>query len=345
MLVNTDFATFQQHFESRLGEMLSPDELGAFILVLANSMQDKQLHQGLMPRLKTLFTELQDRYKAGKLQGAEDDLQVFGALYESGIDHFSTWETRQLTPWQSAYNPLRALRPARAAKDSFVHINRPFNEQAFHFDKPFLQPEIMAEEDFNGRTLRVMFHKFPFAPYHLLLLLEASAHLPQYLDTTSHELFWTLTEKINSGLPGIAIAYNSLGAGASINHQHTHAFIQQTPLAIEQPDWRHNGGTEKYPINCHRIDSVRESGQLIEEFHASNQPFNLLYRPGCCYLIPRKPQGTQPVPDWMQGAAWYEVSGAFNLADQEQFLSLKADQITKGLELLSLRPTRFSFHA
>ncbi len=262
-------------------------------------------------------------------------MAVFEALNASGIEHYGCWDLRRAEPWLLAYNPMRALRPPRASKQSFTGLKRPFDDNAFHFDKPFLRPEIISETSFAGKTLRLMYHKFPFAPYHLLLLIEAATHRPQYLDAESNAFFWQLTEKVAEQLPGIGIAYNSLGAGASINHLHAHSFLQQTPLAIEAPHWTHSGGSQRYPLPVERYTTAAESSERIGMLHQANQPFNLLYRPGQCYLITRRPQGDASLPEWAGVPAWYEVSGGFNLADRDRFEQLTAEEIEAALGMLA----------
>lgn len=335
MLINTTLPRFQRSFQTGLADMLDPDEVGAFILVLANSMQDPELHEALSPQLGTIFSTQRRRYARGELNAAPDDVAVFEALDASGIEDYGCWELRRTELWLLAYNPMRALRPPRASKQPFDGLQRPFNDNAFHFDKPFLRAEIIGEESFAGMPLRVMYHKFPFAPYHLLLLIEAAAHRPQYLNTDANALLWQLTETMGEQLPGIGIAYNSLGAGASINHLHAHSFLQQTPLAIEAAHWQHNGGTRPYPLPVECYTSASESSERIDELHRRDQPFNLLYRPGKCYLVVRQPQGVVALPSWAGIPAWYEVSGGFNLADRESFETLTPKQIETALSQLA----------
>ena len=314
--------------------MLSPDELGAFILVLANSMQDADSQHNLAADLQRIFHVLRERQKSGELQAAADDLAVFLSLSETGIEGFSAWRQRWSDHWQCAYNPLRALRPARSSGQRFFGLEMPFNEQGFHFDKAFLRPEILSEETFRGQSLRILYHKFPFVAYHLLILPGAEQHRPQWLDYATHALTWALVEQVASPIPGFGAAFNSLGAGASVNHLHLHGFVQEELFAIERPDWRHNGGGQSYPVDSYRFTSAEESWAMIESLHADNQPYNLLYRPGVCYVIPRAPQGERQLPGWMQTAVWHELCGAFNLSDQQAFETLTADQIVAGLRCL-----------
>lgn len=334
MLLESDFKTFQQRFETNLGEMLSPDELGAFILVLANSMQDDHLQSALAPKLATTFEELKERHQDNTLQASDDDRHVFESLLATGIEHYRAWEQKLLHPWRVAYNPLRALRPQRASKDRFEGLKRAFNEQDFHFDKPFLKAEILGEELFNGQPLRVLYHKFPFVAYHLLILLDPTGLHPQFMTSRSIKLAWQLTSRAADNIPGFGLAYNSLGASASVNHLHVHGFVQKEPFAIETRVWQHNGGDRPYPVQCHPVHSSDECWEFIEKLHHDNQPYNLLFRPSVCYVIPRPPQGLRELPGWLPDAGWYELSGGFNLVNHHYFNGLTVDDIEAGLSTL-----------
>jgi len=320
--------------------MLSSNELGAFILVLANSMQDAQLQAALAPKLESIFNDLE---AIKDLQGAPDDLTVFAALKATGISQYlslaAVWKIRfigEAKLWQCAYNPIRALRPARASKDTFTSLQKPFNAEAFHFDKAFLQTEILSEETFENTQLQVMYHKFPFVPYHLLIVIEAAHHRAQHLDQATHHLTWNLTHHVATTIPGFGIAYNSIGAGASVNHLHIHSFVDETLLSIEKPVWKHNKGSHEYPVHTTRCKSPQEIWQIIHRLHSQNVPYNLLYRDEVCYIIERKPQGSVELPTWMPTPGWFEACGGFNLEDQAMFENLGQGEIETGLSLLRI---------
>lgn len=340
MLLESSPADFQIQFKQRLSKMLSPNELGTFILVLANSMQDTHLQAALAPRLKSTFKDLE---AIGNLHAAPDDLAVFNAIKSIGISQYlsqsAVWKTRSLGEdyfWQCTYNPIRALRPARASKESFSGIQKPFNEETFHFNKAFLRAEILSEETFENTPIRVMYHKFPFVPYHLLIVIEAALHRAQYLDQNIHQLTWNLANQVTTNIPGFGIAYNSLGAGASINHLHIHSFVDKTLLSIEKSIWEHNGGPLKYPVQATYCKSSQESWQQINRLHNKNTPYNLLYRDEVCYIIERKPQGSATLPTWMPSPGWFEACGGFNLDDQTLFEKLTQDEVEAGLSLLRI---------
>ena len=68
MFIAEDLTQFKTLFVNKLKNMLSDDELGAFILVLANSHQDAFLQNELQEDLKSTFLALKDSYKAGNLK-------------------------------------------------------------------------------------------------------------------------------------------------------------------------------------------------------------------------------------------------------------------------------------
>lgn len=334
MLLNTTFASFKNQFNNKLSEMLSANELGSFILVLANSMQDTQLHQSLKPQLEATFKDLK---KNNNLTAGPDDIAVFDALKTSGISQFSAWQNRGIGDWQCALNSLRALKPERSSKEQFNGLHQAFNDDAFHFSKPFLRPEIISEEVFENINLQLMYHKFPFVPFHLLIVLEAAQQRPQYLNQEIHRMACHLVTHLAQNIDGFGLSYNSLGAGASVNHLHIHGFIiDEATLPIEQSHWKHNGGAKDYPLKVSRLASIEDSWQLIERLHQNNQPYNLLYRSGRCYIIQRMPQGSVATPKWLSNVGWYDVCGGFNLSDESYYHSLTADSIKSTLTLLSI---------
>jgi hypothetical protein len=329
MLFESSLETFKSRFTRQLGDMLSAEELGAFILVLANSLQDETTHKYLAQPLAERFQSLVNSQKKGELVGAPDDMAVFNALLATGIECFAPWRQRSLGPWRMACNPLRGLRPQRASGERFVGLYQAFDNQRFHFDKPFLRPEILSEEVLDGRNLRLMYQKFPFVAFHLLILLDASKHYPQFMSAELNRLAWSLVTEC--ALAGFAVAYNSLGAGASVNHQHLHGFVAQEKLSVEDRVWKHNGGNKTYPVNCIPLASAKESWPLIQQLHDSNQPYNLLYRAGVCYLLTRPPGDQLHLPGWMPDAAWYELSGGFNLLEEQYFDRLTTLDIESAL--------------
>ncbi|MCK5917250.1 MAG: hypothetical protein KAG34_02440 [Cocleimonas sp.] len=226
---------------------------------------------------------------------------------------------------------MRALRPARSSGEVIKMLKRPFNPDAFHFNKSFLEPEIFWQGVMNDVELRIFYNKFPFAAYHLLIVPDFKQCLPQFLTEKYHFFIWNFVEQYKNCLTGLGIAYNSLGAYASINQLHFQGFIEEKLLPIEEDLWVHNGGDTAYPLDCQKVCNSVEIWKVIQQLHQSSQAYNLLYRGGCCYVVARKFQGEEVVPDWMQGMAWCEVCGVQTLGNKKQFNRLNQDEITKVL--------------
>lgn len=335
MFIAKDITQFKKLFVNKLKGMLSDDELGAFILVLANSHQDEFLSNELDADLKKTFTKLKSNFSAGSIKAAPDDVDVFERLLEVDLDDVPVWQYNDIGNWGIAYNPIRHLRPARASSQLLNSIKQPYDENKFHFNKPFLKPEILWEGRYKGINVRVLFNKFPFSEYHLLIVLSPENNISQFLTRESHQYAFSLVEDMSEVFPGFGIGYNSLAAGASVNHFHFQGFVRQQPFPIEKDRWRHNGGNDNYPLDVKSFSDDESSWGYLNQLSKHDKAFNCLYRDGCCYVVPRKYQGTMKLPDWLTGAGWIDVAGAITVSDEETFNVIDERSVTDALALLS----------
>lgn len=336
MFIAEDLNQFKKLFVDRLKDMLSDDELGAFILVLANSHQDEFLKSELDADLKDTFAALKRKYSAGELRAAPDDIDVFKRLLEVELDDIPVWQYNAIAHWDIAYNPIRHLRPARASSQILSSIKQPYDENRFHFNKPFLKPEILWEGKFKGVNARVLYNKFPFSEYHLLIVLSPENNRSQLLERDAHEFVFSLVEEMGGIFPGFGIGYNSLAAGASVNHFHFQGFVREQPFSIEKGHWSHNGGMSEYPLTVNCFSDVESSWRCLGQLTEQDQAFNCLYRNGCCYVVPRRFQGTVELPDWLKGAGWIDVAGAITVSDEVTFNALDEQSVVETLALLKL---------
>jgi ATP adenylyltransferase/5',5'''-P-1,P-4-tetraphosphate phosphorylase II len=284
----------------------------------------------------TMFVEMNNELKDGVLHATDDDLDVFEKIRKKGVGSFSAWERIEQGEWELLYNPMRAMRPERASAEKVENIFRQFSSTKFHFNKPFLRPEILWEAEWNNFPLRVLYNKFPFAPYHLIIVPYPEKELPQYLTKDEHGLIWQLVAEQADVFTGFGVGYNSLGACASVNQLHFQSFVQEEKLPIEKPLWAHNGGRHQYPMHCIKTISSDECWTVIEQFHAENQPYNLLYRKGCCYVLPRQMQGSEQVAERVHGAGWIEECGVFNVSSKNRAKNLTAEFLYSDLKSLSV---------
>ena len=315
--------------------MLSDDALGAFILVLANSHQDQFLNSELEADLKKKFLTLKNNYSAGNLQAPQDDIDVFEQLFDIELDDIPVWQSRRVGEWEITCNSMRQMRPARSASQILSSIKQPFEETKFHFNKPFLKPEILWEGLYKGINLRVLFNKFPFSDYHLLIVLSPEKNSSQLLTQETHQHVFSLVEEMSDVFPGLGIGFNSLAAGASVNHFHFQGFVRQQPFPIEKDFWQHNGGERRYPLEVKRFLDHKSSWQYLEQLTGQDKAFNCLYLNNCCYVIPRKYQGTIELPEWLDGAGWIDVAGSITVSDNKTFHAIGEQSVSNALALLS----------
>jgi hypothetical protein len=332
--------SFRQAFSRGLEELLQYEQLGSFILVLANAISDERLWTQLQPAISSRFGQLASQIRQALIDGrrpkqAPDDLLVFLKLMAVGLDNLQGIRFRKAGPWQLQYNQLRAFRPARMSDEIITDLHAPFDNNAFHFNKPFLRKEVIWEGELLGHHCRLLYNKFPFAPLHGILVMEPDERHPQYLGKFAHEYLWRLLEVLGGQLPHCGFGYNARGAGSSVNHQHVQTYAGKTDgYPIEESGWQHNGGDRPWPLPCSVFSSAEHAWHFIEELHRSNQAYNLLYRPGRLFVIQRAMQGQCQHADWATGFAWSEISGAITLFNGEDFASLSGDAIQTELEKL-----------
>jgi len=327
----------EQAFIAGLERQLEAPALGAYILVLANASFDAgiwpRLAKGLQDRFQAHARIIAAALRAGRQPEApDDDLMVFLKLMAMGFDAVSTTEFRRSGPWELQFNPLRALRPARASGLQVGGCLPPaFAPQGFHFNKPFLRPEILWEGRLGSHPVRLLYNKFPFSPLHTLLVPEPERERPQLLGQELHHYAWHLAEALGRGLPGIAIAYNSYGAHASVNHLHFQMVVRTQPLPLQEAGWRHNGGASHYPLDCRVFTSGLEAWFFIEHLHQRQTPYNLIYLPGRLYCLPRQVQGSVALPPWTAGFAWHELAGGITTFRRDDFDRLTGKVIAAEL--------------
>ena len=316
--------------------MLAPDQPGAYILALANSLQSPELRTRLASALSTNFTELRRGFESGQLEITADDRDVFEQLLKLNPESLQANRSLQAGDWVLQFNIMRALRPPRAASQKVTELYRPFDAAQFNFNKPFLQPEIFWQGKWQASELRVLYNKFPLAPWHLLIVPNAELGHAQYLTREYHQLAALLVAQQQAELPGLTLGFNSLGAFASVNHLHFHAVIRQAPFPVESKQWKHHGGDREYPLSLRVFASAQDSWDEIEHLHARSQAYNLLYTQGGIYVIARQFQNTVEVPDILHGAGWPELCGEITLTSNTDVEADIADKIQLGLGMLNL---------
>lgn len=324
-------------FTAGLGRLLADSAgIGAFVLALANASFDPELRAALDRPLRRRFATLARECGAARAAGRQpdgpaDDVAVLKRLVEIGLDGLAPCRRRAIAPWEAQLNPLRALRPARAAGRPPAGLHVPFDPAGFHFNRTFLRQEALWIGRLDGVEAELLYNKFPFVDCHTILVPERQACQPQYLSEARHRWAWALAERLAETLPGVGLGYNSLGAYASVNHLHFQMFVRPQPLPVALPDWRHNGGALPYPADCERYTEPASAWQRLAELHGCGQSYNLLYLPGQLFCLPRRRQGEYAPPAWCGGQAWYELAGGVVVFTAADFEALNAGEIASAL--------------
>lgn len=331
---------YREAFAAGLERLLGGG-LGAFVLVLANALFDPALHRRLAPALAERYAFWHRHYRealaAGRAPGdPRADVEVFLRVALLGLEGLSPTRHRHAGPWELQLNHLRAFRPARAAARPVAGISAPFDPEGFHFARPSMQAERLWAGTLGARSVQLLYNKFPFAPGHLLLVPDAAAGRPQLLDDGAHRFAWSLAEDLGARLPGVGLAYNAYGAGASVNHLHFQLFLREAPLPVLDPRWQHMGGAQAYPTPCLVLEDPHAAWDCLAELHFRSTPYNLLYLPGRLLILPRRAQGTASLPAWSAGQAWYELCGGAVLFSRDDYDRLGPEDL-EGL-LARLRP-------
>lgn len=331
-------ADLEQRFKTGLADMLAAhDELGTHILVLANAVQDAALWHGLRAPLADSHARHAGRVgealRRGRAPGApEDDLVVFLKLMAIGFAHLAPVESRRVPAipprggpdWELQFNPVRALRPERMSRERVEGIMRPFDARGFHFDKPFLDKEVLWRGELAGKTARLLYNKFPFAPLHGLLVPEPEQSRPQFLTPEMHDWAWRVAGAAAAGMPGFGLAYNSYGAFASVNHLHFQSFVREAPLPAQ-------AGAAGYPLAVQRHDDVRAAWRHLDDLHRAGTAYNLIYDADGLLLIPRARQGEVALEAWSGGFGWSEMAGVFAVSARDDFAMLDGAALQAAL--------------
>lgn len=315
---------FHTHFRRQLEVIATSTAPTAnqLVLVLANAimLQDSQLID-LVHRRATELGHLNPT-------GTEDE-HILSYVFEAA-DPLSLVH-RRTTPagWQIQFNELRALRPRRESQTPMHSIRKPYDPQAFNFTVVPL--EAFWTGQWKGRNVSLFFNKFPFEPYHALIVPDVTAGLEQFIEPHDHALIWDLQVFLSQHQPRLVIGYNAHGAGESVNHLH----FQLTPDAGHLRLFSKQG-TANHPLAIKAFDSSEAAWKELDRLQSANRPFDAVYAPGRQYIIERAFQGTHQQPSWTTGFAWYEISGGIITIDEGAFKTLTDHQITAVLE--DMRP-------
>lgn len=334
---------FKHSFNQGLVELLSSSQsAGAFILSLANFIQHPNLFEANKSLIYDAYAQIALRYQnaitsAIKLSDAPDDIAVMNSIIHIGIENIKASDVRETGEenWSIYFNQLRSFRPERMSSQKAESINVKFDSGSFNFNKPFLRKEIFLEQELNNKQVSLLYNKFPFADFHGLLVIGREKEYNQYLTEDIFHYIWSVYLKLKKNIPNQVVSYNSLGAGASVNHLHFQTCIYTKVLSVSSKRWRHNGGGYEYPAECMVFNNEKEAWDFIANLQKTNTPFNLVFINQVLYCLPRKLEAV--INEKIPQIGWFEMAGSFSIADEDTFQSLQSSQIKSALGQVSRR--------
>ncbi|MBU1999448.1 MAG: NUDIX domain-containing protein, partial [Candidatus Omnitrophica bacterium] len=227
------------------------------------------------------------------------------------------------------FNPDRAgRRPVQMETSS---LNQPFDTGKFNFNK-VAGAEIIAQGiNLAGVSTDVIVNVNPFLDGHILVVPERTDEHSQYYISQVAKVAFELLRKAN--LRSYKVAYNSVGAFASINHLHLQALDYQRPYmpveAAAKDFLFEISGVSIWKLKDWPLRTFVLSGENAEKLelqlssfisilHELNQPFNIIFtcdneKYFSAYIFPRKFQGPSK---FGTGVAYLEVGGEILFVQQ-----------------------------
>jgi hypothetical protein len=324
---------FKKEFAGGLLRLAKMQKLGAFILVTANGWHYRELGlmigKALEDTVKEMCSSYHEQLSKGPNPNELPDVAVLREIIATGWGKLRETEYRSVGTWVAQFNIVRSFRPRRAAREHVSNVCErvDFSRLPFHFDKDFVQDEKFGAGDLEGRKASLFYNMFPFANAHAILVLEPKDHHQQILQQDQHQWAWVVAQAVGKEIPCFGMGYNSLGAYASVRHLHWQTFIEPNGLPVMHARWRHNDGTEEYPLPCRTFFNSEDSWEWVEERHQSNTPYNLIYLPGRIYCFERRFQNSYEHACWTSGFAWYECGGGMITSSEDDFDALTSEMI------------------
>lgn len=235
---------YDSYLLSLLKKRIAVNDLGILILLSAHASYNEKLFKKAGGKLDLIYKKLKENIKNIPDNFKNDDYFVALKILEIGWKNIQKVSFKKLNNlWDVQYNQLRTFKPRRNATEEIKSIYKKFDKKSFNFNKPFLQIECFEKCICNGMEVSMFYNKFPFVPYHTLLVPEQGKNHPQFLKKKFHYYAYDLIKNIK----GFGIGYNSIGAYASVNHLHFQLFVENEKLPVCSPIWKHNGGKKEYP--------------------------------------------------------------------------------------------------
>ncbi|EGD83605.1 hypothetical protein PTSG_04213 [Salpingoeca rosetta] len=237
-----------------------------------------------------------------------------------------------------------------------VNLRRPFDPRDFHFGKVSLNEFLFVMTDdanahdectafsdiqaFHRPVHAVLVNKSPLSKYSGLLVPFLREQRNQVMTADALLVGLGFANRLQGS--GIRVGFNSLYAGASVNHLHFQFWWDTHALPIELAEMTTVTATDRllverdagYLSSFLRFTYDRAApGVVVEALMPAlqhltrrNTPYNLVLVPGMVYLLPRQPMLKQL---GSINVGFPEVSGTPLVPSHDDFVALTAEDVVR----------------
>lgn len=280
------------------------------------------------------------RQEFAKLQEFDPTMRMLGVdqtiidklLSPEGSKFLTPVMEREVGDFSVVYTSFRDLRPVGPGIEKMTRRYVEYNpaEEAL-FTKDFIQKDRLWVGEIIGVPVSFFYNKFPNLLGHAVIVPWPEQRLFQEMTKELHDWTWEITETIGGYIPDVAIAYNSIGGGATQKHLHTQ-FTIKNPFPVTTAVWQHNGGRKKYPATVMVADDREEAWRTIDACLSDDQTaYGLLYVPGKLYNLPEPLQGYCEIPWWGTGIGLGDKAGRITVSSREAYDKVTEEEIAHFL--------------
>ncbi|XP_067930118.1 GDP-D-glucose phosphorylase 1-like isoform X1 [Watersipora subatra] len=226
-----------------------------------------------------IYTENLLKISASRLGRSDFDEKFhakWDAAMKAGVFRYDLSEV-QRKPLEGPHGYQLLLNPKRATDkrpgQSMQCVDQAFDNSKFHFGKVKPEEILLTVENVNriaSARDEVIINASPADYGHSLLVPEVEKHLNQKL--TEHAVSLALEVICLSSSSSFRIAFNSLCAYASVNHQHLHCFYNETALFADTVRGTHaqfglydliSDAPHGYGFELHEVKDISRVARLV----------------------------------------------------------------------------------
>ena len=242
------------------------------------------------------------------------------------------------------FNPLRGQ--LRRRPQETIGLKMPFDDKVFNFTRVSDTPELLCKVNIPNciNDYFILINNSPIEFASSLLIADAALKLPQIL--TLDSIVAAVSLALASQSPDIKLGFNSLGAAASVNHQHWHLYYQRTKVPLQTIQTPSDGLLSDwlipaYVVQLSPLDSneiIMRACEKVMKIATKCLDREISHNLFICksesmkvrlFFIPRKQNLARIKDDMGLIAAFCEFSGFFICKTQEDYDSIDEERVKK----------------